>query len=66
MPVKHYESGHSDKVMLWTICMEGLGKDLLKPNSELACSSNHVFHSECLEKWLELKNHCPKCNQKIY
>lgn len=26
---------------------------------------NHVFHSECLEKWLELKSECPYCKQQL-
>lgn len=25
----------------------------------------HIFHSQCLEKWLELKNECPYCRKKI-
>ena len=26
---------------------------------------HHVFHSSCLESWLEIKNECPCCRQKI-
>ncbi len=26
---------------------------------------DHVFHTQCLEKWMELKNECPYCRQKI-
>ena len=26
---------------------------------------DHVFHTVCLEKWMELKNECPYCRQKI-
>ena len=29
----------------------------------LLCS--HVFHSECLEKWLEVKKECPSCRASI-
>ena len=25
----------------------------------------HIFHSRCLEPWLEVKNECPLCRQKI-
>ena len=26
---------------------------------------NHIFHSECLEKWLELKRECPNCRASL-
>ena len=26
---------------------------------------NHVFHSECLEKWLEYKKECPNCRKSM-
>ena len=26
---------------------------------------HHLFHSRCLEIWLEQKNECPYCRQKI-
>ena len=26
---------------------------------------HHIFHSRCLELWLEQKNECPYCRQKI-
>lgn len=28
-------------------------------------SCGHTFHSVCLEKWLEMKNECPYCRNKI-
>ena len=26
---------------------------------------SHVFHSPCMEKWMELKNECPYCRRPI-
>ena len=26
---------------------------------------DHVFHSNCLEKWMEVKNECPYCKRRI-
>ena len=34
-----------------------------KPFMTTLC--NHVFHSYCLEHWLEIKNKCPYCKQTI-
>jgi hypothetical protein len=34
-----------------------------KPYMKTPCG--HIFHSRCLETWLEVKNECPYCRQKI-
>ena len=34
-----------------------------KPYMKTPCG--HVFHSKCLETWLEIKNECPYCRQRI-
>ena len=34
-----------------------------KPYMKTPCG--HVFHTRCLETWLEIKNECPYCRQKI-
>jgi len=26
---------------------------------------NHVFHTKCIEKWLDIKNNCPCCREKF-
>ena len=26
----------------------------------------HIFHTECLDKWLEIKNTCPSCRFILY
>lgn len=39
-------------------------QDELKTNIHtLRCS--HQFHDECIQKWIDLRNLCPLCNQKI-
>ena len=34
-----------------------------KPYMKTPCG--HVFHTRCLETWLEIKNECPYCRQRI-
>ena len=34
-----------------------------KPYMKTPCG--HVFHTKCLETWLEIKNECPYCRQRI-
>ena len=34
-----------------------------KPYMVTPCK--HIFHTRCLESWLEVKNECPYCRQKI-
>ena len=34
-----------------------------KPYMKTPCG--HIFHSRCLETWLEVKNECPYCRQRI-
>ena len=31
----------------------------------LNCSNNHVFHRDCIFKWLKKDNTCPLCREKI-
>lgn len=31
---------------------------------ELPCC-NHLFHSECVDKWLKLKARCPLCQSRL-
>ncbi|GFS30805.1 hypothetical protein TNIN_498261 [Trichonephila inaurata madagascariensis] len=40
-----------------SICLEE------KPTKSLDCG--HVFHLECIRKWLAVNAHCPYCRQEI-
>ena len=40
-------------------------KDHPNKTSFMRTPCQHIFHSHCLEKWLELKNECPYCRNKI-
>lgn len=42
-----------------TICMEKIKKN----KRETIC--NHLFHSNCLEKWLTIGNTCPLCRTEL-
>ena len=51
----------SNKLKLW---MESLKKSYIsKPYMITPCK--HVFHTECLESWMNMKNECPYCRRPI-
>ncbi|EAR88444.2 RING finger protein (macronuclear) [Tetrahymena thermophila SB210] len=31
----------------------------------LSCSKNHIFHSECIQRWFKVNNICPDCKQNV-
>ena len=33
--------------------------------SELACDDRHIFHTECVQKWLEKDLRCPMCKKEV-
>ena len=33
--------------------------------AELACSAKHIFHTECIQKWLETNLICPTCREPV-
>jgi hypothetical protein len=41
------------------ICMDEYKDN--DPVSIVACPKKHYFHTNCINKWLEHNNHCPKC-----
>ncbi|KAK0434656.1 hypothetical protein EV421DRAFT_1839657 [Armillaria borealis] len=42
----------------------GVGSAVAKKNYSLA-PCHHLFHTECLEKWLAIKNICPQCRRPL-
>ena len=43
-----------------SICMNS---DDINEYSKTSC--NHIFHTKCIEKWVEIKSDCPCCRNKI-
>ena len=45
------------------ICLEPFveGEDYVSP---LACDKRHVYHSDCIQHWLETENFCPMCKKE--
>jgi hypothetical protein len=43
-----------------SICMNS---DDINEYSKTTC--NHIFHTKCIEKWLDIKSDCPYCRNKI-
>ena len=44
------------------ICLEPFteGEDFVTP---LACDKRHIYHSNCIEEWLQSENFCPMCKK---
>jgi len=42
----------------------GVGNATARKNYSLA-PCHHLFHTECLEKWLAIKNICPQCRRPL-
>ena len=45
------------------ICLEGL--EDLSSSLQMPCARQHVFHRECLLKWLDERNTCPVCRHNM-
>lgn len=44
-----------------SICIEHILE-----SDKMNTSCNHIFHKECLEKWLKINNQCPYCRTMQY
>jgi len=42
------------------ICLEPIKKST-NNSTKLFC--NHIFHTECIYKWMDIKSYCPLCNR---
>ena len=53
----------------WEKCLEDIIKKYKNRNRNkgpyMITPCHHLFHTKCLEMWLEQKNECPYCRQKI-
>ncbi len=49
------------KIEEWSLNMVGK----IEKKKYMITPCDHIFHTVCLEKWLQLKNECPYCKQKI-
>lgn len=50
-----------------TICLELCQVDVNQPNNIKALPCGHVFHKQCIRKWIKSSNHdnCPNCRNKL-
>ncbi len=53
-------------------CTESLERCKKKCNREITSDAsfmytpcNHLFHSDCLKAWMEIKNTCPECRRNL-
>lgn len=48
-----------------SVCLEPLESDKLRHISQVNCSGQHMFHSNCIANWRKHKSTCPNCNEAI-
>lgn len=54
---------NNEKMIVCSICCEDFneGEEIRK----LKCRGKHIFHMDCIDKWLNKRNKCPNCNENI-
>jgi len=55
------EQNHLDQFMDCSICKEEF--KMSETVNQLPCV--HIFHSECIQKWLKIHNQCPVCRYEL-
>ncbi|KAJ3718919.1 hypothetical protein C8R42DRAFT_674859 [Lentinula raphanica] len=56
--------GVIDPVGLFGAVQRGVGSAVTRKSYSLA-PCHHLFHTECLERWLAIKNICPQCRRPL-
>ncbi|KVI01234.1 E3 ubiquitin-protein ligase RING1-like [Cynara cardunculus var. scolymus] len=46
-----------------TVCMEGFDSSSCTSGKQAPCG--HIYHFDCITKWLSLHNSCPLCRSKV-
>ncbi|CAN4096313.1 unnamed protein product [Withania somnifera] len=59
LPMVNCEDG------LCVVCMEGFQRGVDDHHHGKKVPCGHVFHANCLTKWLSIRNSCPLCRFKI-
>jgi len=47
------------------VCLDYFEVDGPRQVAQLNCSDKHIFHVDCLEKWLEDNPQCPLCREPV-
>jgi hypothetical protein len=54
------------KEEICTICLENINSQPENEGmKEVALKCNHLFHSDCINKWLAFKHTCPTCREPV-
>jgi hypothetical protein len=57
---KHFNDKTMDNLGICSICL----KTMYNIDSEKT-HCNHLFHSDCIERWMEMNNRCPLCRSRL-
>lgn len=53
------------EIGLCIVCMEGFERCGVDNDHGKKMPCGHVFHANCLTKWLSMRNSCPLCRYKV-
>lgn len=48
-----------------TICMCEVELPPNHPPDYMVCPCDHLFHAECLRRWMDVKQECPTCRAPL-
>ena len=54
-----------DQTAECAICLDEFAKNEDREIAELNCNNKHIFHLDCIKKWVETNDICPMCREPI-
>ncbi|XP_057814809.2 uncharacterized protein LOC131028539 [Cryptomeria japonica] len=64
LPTINISENHIRKIADCPICL--FNYEVVEAACHLRCHERHIFHRECIQKWLKTKNQCPICRLPAY
>jgi len=62
---KKYTHDKGKEHEMCSICMIDFSCDEDALITELSCNNKHIFHLECITKWVENNDTCPLCREPV-
>lgn len=54
-----------DEECVCVVCLVNLREEMLESNGLLILPCGHIFHYDCLHRWLEQRLACPSCTRRV-